>query len=278
MTKRIINTLTIIILSIVMLAYPQDKIISVSIPPLGSITRYITGNHWKIFVLLPQNTNPHLFEATPQIMKNIENSSLLILNGKDIDFWAYKLVDKAKKELLIVSDGLSVKDDNPHYWVDPILAKDIAKIIYNKISAIDPKYKDVYLKNLNNFNIKVNALDSLIRKELSKYRKKEIIAFHPSFYYFFNRYNIKVLSYIEEGEGKEPSLKKISEIIRLIKEKNIKYIVKEPFINSPILDSIKRETKVKIVNMDPLGYGKDYFDFMRENLEILKEIFDEQNR
>lgn len=277
MIRKILKTIILTIL-IISIAFSQEKIISVSIPPLGSIVKYITGKNWKINILLPQNTNPHLFEATPQIMKNIEKSSLIILNGKDIDFWAYKLVDKRKKDILVISDALPVNDDNPHYWVDPILVKDIARIIYDKIITIYPKNKDFYLKNLNNFNKKINDLDNLIKKELSKYRKKEIIAYHPSFHYFFKRYGIKVLSYIEEGEGKEPSIKKISEVINLIKDKNIKYIVKEPFVNSPILDTIQRETKVKIVNMDPLGYGKDYFEFMKENLKILKEIFDEQNR
>lgn len=278
MRKKLIGCVLLILTLIVTVPFSQEKTISTSIPPLESITKHISGNNWKILVLLPKNTNPHIFEATPQIMKNIEKSKLVILNGKDIDRWALNLIDPTKKDILILSEHLFLPENNPHYWLDPILGKEIAKIIANKLSLIDPKNKSIYLKNLNNFIKKIEDLDTFIKKEFSPYRKKELIAYHPSFYYFFKRYNIRVLSYIEEGEGKEPSLKKILEIINIIKERKIKYIVKEPFVNSPILDVIQKEAKIKIVNIDPLGYGMDYFELIKENVKILKKIFDEQNR
>ncbi len=278
MRKKLIGYVLLIVTLIVTVLFSQEKTISTSIPPLESITKHISGNNWKILVLLPKNTNPHIFEATPQIMKNIEKSKLVILNGKDIDRWALNLIDPTKKDILILSEHLSLPENNPHYWLDPILGKEIAKIIANKLSLIDPKNKSIYLKNLNNFIKKIEDLDTFIKKEFSPYKKRELIAYHPSFYYFFKRYNIRVLSYIEEGEGKEPSLKKILEIINIIKERKIKYIVKEPFVNSPILDVIQKEAKIKIVNIDPLGYGMDYFELIKENVKILKKIFDEQNR
>lgn len=275
---KLILTLLLIILLIFSKSFPQDKNITVSIPPIGSITKYIVGDLWKISVLLPSNTNPHLFEPTPQIMKEIEKTKIIIINGKDVDLWAKRLADSVKRNTLVLSDYLKIKEENPHFWLDPILAKDIANIIYNKISSTDPSNKNHYLENLNKFNKQIDELNKYIIKELSPFKNREIIAYHPSFYYFFKRYNIKVLSYIEEGEGKELSLKKISEIINLIKSKNIKYIVKEPFVNNPILETIQKETKVKIMDMDPLGYNKDYFELIKENVKILKGIFHEQNR
>ncbi|ACI19827.1 metal ABC transporter substrate-binding protein [Dictyoglomus thermophilum] len=275
---KLILTLLLIIFIIPSTSLSQERNIAVSIPPIGSITKYIVGDLWKISVLLPSNTNPHLFEPTPQIMKELEKAKIVVINGKDVDLWAKKLADSAQKDTLVLSDYLKIKEENPHFWLDPILAKDIANIIYKKVSSIDPSNKNYYLKNLNKFNKQIDELNKYIIKELSIFKNKEIIAYHPSFYYFFKRYNIKVLSYIEEGEGKEPSLKKISEIIRLIKSKNIKYIIKEPFINTPTLGTIQKETKVKIVDMDPIGYNKDYFELIKENVKILKEIFYEQNR
>ncbi len=268
----------IIIFFIISICYPQEKNIAVSIYPIGSITKYVVGELWNVSILLPSNTNPHLFEPTPKTMKEIEKARAVIINGKDVDIWTKKLADSSKKDILIISDHLNVKETNPHFWLDPILAKDIAKIIYNKISSLDPSNKDYYLKNLNKFIKKIDELHKYIIKELSAFKNKKIIAYHPAFYYFFKRYNIKVLSYIEEGEGKEPSLKKISEVINIIKRENIKYIVKEPFVNNPTLNTIQRETKVKIIDMDPLGYNKDYFDLIKENVAILKVIFNEQNR
>lgn len=276
--KNKIWKLLIIIFFIVSISYPQEKNIAVSLYPIGSITKYVVGKLWNVSILLPSNTNPHLFEPTPKTMKEIEKARVVIINGKDVDIWAKRLADSTKKDVLVISDYLRVKESNPHFWLDPILAKDIAKIIYNKISSLDPSNRSYYLNNLNKFNKKIDELHKYITKELSTFKSKKIIAYHPSFYYFFKRYNIQVPSYIEEGEGKEPSLKKISEIIELIKRENIKYIVKEPFTSNPTLETIQKETKVKIIDMDPLGYNKDYFDLIKENVSILKVIFNEQNR
>ncbi|MGB9787493.1 MAG: metal ABC transporter substrate-binding protein [Dictyoglomus turgidum] len=275
--KNKIWKLLIIVFLILSMSYPQEKNLAVSIYPIGSITKYIVGKLWNISVLLPSNTNPHLFEPTSETMREIEKAKLVIINGKDVDIWAKKLADSTKKDVLVISDYLKVRESNPHFWLDPILVKDMAKIIYNKISTLDPSNKGYYLKNLNDFNKKIDELHKYIIKELSTFKNKKIIAYHPSFYYFFKRYNIEVLSYIEEGEGKEPSLKKILGIIEIIKRENIKYIVKEPFVNNPTLETIQKETGVKLVDMDPLGYNKDYFSLIKENVIILKVIFNEQN-
>jgi zinc transport system substrate-binding protein len=252
--------------------------ISVSIPPIGSIVKYIAGEKWNVKVLLPQNTNPHLFEPTPNTMKAIENSKLIIINGGDIDLWAMKLINTKQKDLLIVEEKIKNKENNPHYWLDPFMAKEIAQAVYEKLRSIDPQNQAYYQNNLKNVEKKIQEIDNYIRKSLSPYKKKEIIAYHPSWYYFYKRYNIKVLSYIEEGEGKEPSLKKIQEIIDIIKKHKIKYIVKEPFINPPVISTIQKETGVKVVDMDPMGFNKDYFSLIKENTDILRGIFYEQNR
>uniref|UniRef100_A0A7C3MJM7 Zinc ABC transporter substrate-binding protein n=1 Tax=Dictyoglomus thermophilum TaxID=14 RepID=A0A7C3MJM7_DICTH len=251
--------------------------ISVSIPPIGSILRYIAGEKWRIEVLLPQNTNPHLFEPTPNTMKAIENSKLIIINGGDVDLWAMKLINTKQKDLLIIADRIKNKDDNPHYWLDPLMVKEIAQAIYEKLRSIDPQNQAYYQNNLKIVEKNIQEIDNYIRRSLSPYKKREIIAYHPSWYYFYKRYDIKVLSYIEEGEGKEPSLKKIQEIINIIKKHKIKYIVKEPFINPPVIRTIQKETGVKVVDMDPIGFNKDYFSLIKENTNILRSIFYEQN-
>ncbi len=248
----------------------------VSIPPLQSLASFIGGEYWKFSLMIPQNVNPHIFEPTPGIFKLIEKSELIIVNGGDIDFWIEKFsIDRRK--ILVASYNINFENNNPHVWLDPILAKKIAENIYEKLKNIDVKNKDYYYKNYKNLLKKLDELDKEIKIRLSKYNRKEVIVYHPAWYYFFKRYNIKVLEVIEEGEGKEPSPKKVVEIINTIKKKDIKYILKEPFTVSKVLDMISKETGVKLLTLDPLGYGKDYFTMIKENIKILEMIFNEQN-
>ncbi|HOJ92530.1 MAG TPA: metal ABC transporter substrate-binding protein [Dictyoglomaceae bacterium] len=272
--KKILLIFILIIFTLT-LSVGEKRTIAVSIPPLESITKYIVGKEWDVVTLLKGNFNPHIFEPTPQTMKDIERSQFVILNGGDVDLWAEKLI--IKKNFIKVIENIKLDNENPHVWLDPILTKEIAKNISLKLISLDPTNRVYYENNLKNYNKKIDQLDLYIKKELSNFPKKEVIAYHPSWYYFFKRYNIKVITYIEEGEGKEPSPKKIAEIIQLIRKSHIKAIFKEPFSDPPILNIIQKETGVKIINLDPIGYNKDYFELIKENLSILKQVFYEQN-
>ncbi len=248
----------------------------VSIPPLQSLASLIGGKYWRFSLIIPQNVNPHFFEPTPEVFKLMEKAELIIANGGDIDFWIEKIsIDR--RRILVASYNINFEDNNPHVWLDPILAKKIAENIYEKFKNMDVKNKDYYYKNYKDLLKKLDELDKEIKIRLSKYKRKEVIVYHPAWYYFFKRYNIKTLGVIEEGEGKEPSPKKVLEVINIIKRNNIKYILKESYTVSPVLDMIKKETGVKLLTLDPLGYGKDYFPLIRENVKTLEIVFNEQN-
>ncbi|MCX7942658.1 MAG: metal ABC transporter substrate-binding protein [Dictyoglomaceae bacterium] len=249
----------------------------VSIPPLQSLSNFIGGKYWEFSLILPKNVNPHVFEPKPETFKLVEKAELVIINGGDIDYWVENILKDKRKKLLNVSYNIKFEDNNPHIWLDPILAKKISENIYEKLKSMDVKNKEYYYKNFKNLIKKLEELDREIKIKFSKYKKKEVIIYHPAWYYFFKRYNIKTLGIIEEGEGKEPSPRKVAEIINLIKEKKIKYILKEPYNISPVLNMISKETGTKLITLDPLGYDKDYFSMMRENIKILEMIFNEQN-
>lgn len=275
--KRIVFSILIILF--ILFAENEGEIRNalVSIPTLQSLSSFIGGKYWKFSLIIPQNVNPHIFEPTPETFKLIEKSELIIINGGDIDSWMKNLLKDKGKNILIASHNIRFENNNPHIWLDPILAKRIAENIYKKLKNIDIYNKEYYYENYKNLLKKLDELDREIKIKLSKYKKKEVIIYHPAWYYLFKRYGIKILEIIEEGEGKEPSPRKVMEIINLIRNKNIKYIIKEPFTISSVLDIISKETGARILNLDPLGYGKDYFSMMRENIKILKIIFNEQN-
>lgn len=276
--KRIIFIFLFFILIFSLETFGGVRNAVVSIPPLQSLSKYIGGKFWNFSLIIPANTNPHIFEPTPQTLKLIEKADLIIINGGDIDLWVENLLKNKKKNIFNISYNIKFEENNPHIWLDPIITQKIAENIYKKLVSIDSVNKKYYERNFKSLIKSLDDLDKEIKRRLSKYKRKEVIIYHPAWYYFFKRYDIETLAVVEEGEGREPSPKKIIEVINLIKEKKIKYIFKEPFTTSSVLDMISKETKAKILILDPLGFGKDYFSMMRENLKILEMVFDEQNR
>ena len=72
----------------------------------------------------------------------------------------------------------------------------------------------------------------------------------------------------------EADPKAISDTITFIKDNNVKAIFYEDFSSSKLVDSIARETGIKILTLNPIeslseeaiNSGKDYFSIMEENL------------
>ena len=226
--RRVIFILLIFVLIFSLEVLGSVKNALVSIPPLQSLSKYIGGKFWSFSLIIPANTNPHIFEPTPETFRLIEKADLIIINGGDVDFWVENLLKNKRKDILNVSYNIKFEENNPHIWLNPIIAKKISENIYKKLVSLDPKNKKYYEINFKGLIKKLDDLDKEIKKRLSKYKTKEVIVYHPAWYYFFKRYNIKTLAVIEEGEGKEPSPKKVIEIINLIKKKKIKYIFKSP--------------------------------------------------
>ena len=84
------------------------------------------------------SVDPHDYEPTSKIAKEVANSNVLVANGVGYDGWMSKLAKNAPKATYIKvgEDLLDKKDgDNPHLWYNPKtmpkLANDLANISVN---------------------------------------------------------------------------------------------------------------------------------------------------
>jgi zinc transport system substrate-binding protein len=76
----------------------------------------------------------------------------------------------------------------------------------------------------------------------------------------------------------EPSPKELSEMVQLIKEKEIKYIFAEQLMEPRMAKTIKEETGAEILIVNPAGNvpldvlesGTSFIDIMKDNLEKFK--------
>lgn len=76
------------------------------------------------------------------------------------------------------------------------------------------------------------------------------------------------------------SPKKLAEISKFIKLKNIKYLFFEPLFPSNLAETVSKETGADILALNPLEgltkedleLGKDYIKIMKDNLVNLKKL------
>ena len=100
----------------------------------GDIARQIGGDRVAVVSIMNNpDQDPHLFETTPGIVRQIAGAQIAILNGADYDPWMEKLLSAAPqpdRKVIIAADLVHKKaGDNPHLWYDPATMPAVAKAV-----------------------------------------------------------------------------------------------------------------------------------------------------
>lgn len=144
----------------------------------------------------------------------------------------------------------------------------------------DPVNKEYYENNSKIYIGKLEQLDKEISELASNSSDKELAFGGPfSYIYFLKRYNFKYISaYDSCGEDSEPSVEKVSKVIKEIKDKNIPVIFYKELSSGQIANTISSETgaeklefhSIHSITKKDLENGETYLSLMYRNLENLK--------
>lgn len=241
--------------------------------------------------LVPSGIEPHDYEPSPSDIATLEKADILIYNGAGMEGWIDKVLSSLNNKKLIVvetSRGLKLlknKDEDidlkydPHVWLNPQNAKKQMEIIKEAFILKDPENKAYYEKNYEEYAKKIDELDKEYKDAVSNFKSKDIIVSHSAFGYLCDAYGLNQIAIEGLLADTEPTPSKMAQIVRLAKEKNVKYIFFEELISPKVAQTIAKEVNAKTAVLNPLEglsdedikSNKDYFSIMRENLKVLKE-------
>ncbi len=248
--------------------------------PLYDFTKKIVQDTADVEIIVPAGVEPHDFEPSLKQVADIHEADMFIYLDPCMEPWAEKLKDTlTQKEVIVVKAGAGIVQNNdPHIWLDPILAKKLSHKIYDAIVMADKDNKDVYEQNMAKLDDMFDELDEVFKAELSGLVAKDIVTTHDAFGYLAERYGLNQIPITGISPQQEPSPKKMAELVDICKQKGIKYIFTEALSSPKLSESLAEEAGVKTLVLNPIGgltqeqikKGKDYFSLMRENLENLK--------
>jgi zinc transport system substrate-binding protein len=270
----------------------QDKInVVASFFPIYEFVKAVGGNSINLSVLIPIGAEPHNFDPTIQQVQKANSANLLVYNGASMEEpWIHNLapqntVDTSKGiNLLANPNDPEIKGPNdPHIWLDPVLAIKQVQNIRDGLDKVDPKNAAHYNQNAQNFIGQLNKLDTAFRGNLtsSNCAKRDFIPFHLAFAYFGKRYGLNVHP-VHEGltPNGEVLPQKLVEVVNLAKNLGLKVIYSEDLIDPRSAQAITEQIQgAKVVVLSPIEgvnateqkAGVTYLDKMYHDLVVLKE-------
>ncbi len=265
--KRINIFITVIIICFSLQAKLQ---IVTTINPYFIITSQITDTLAEVENLLPSYASPHTYSPLPSDILKLVKADLIIINGMHLEEGILRKMQDINEKVIILSDSLGYLDENPHIWLLPENGIRIGEIIKNALIRNDSINKELYEKNYLNMKKYINDVDSVIKLDIKKYGTFSVIAFHNSFNYFLEHYNIELAGLIEKIPGREPSPKDLLELKQIIEERGISVLFAEPELSDKGAVILKNELNLSLYTIDPLG---NIFDINRID-ELYKKNYD----
>jgi zinc transport system substrate-binding protein len=247
--------------------------------PIYDFVKKIGKDRVDVSTIVPASVEPHDFEPTAKQVIELQKADVIFINGAGFESWINKIGDAAvvdlSKDLPIENLGST---PNPHIWLDPNLVKAYSKTIFEKLISLDPQNTDYYTNNFNEFNSKLELLNSDIKMNLTNCDLNDFIAFHDAFGYFAKRYGLTQHSISGLSPEGDINPQKITEAIKLAEQLGVNIIFSEDNIEPRLSDTIANEIGGKVMRLSPIEMitqeeqtlDKDYFSKMYDNLGNLK--------
>jgi zinc/manganese transport system substrate-binding protein len=129
----------------------------------ANVIQQIGGKYVQATAIMSNpNTDPHTFEASPAVAREISNASLIVQNGVGYDTWASdieKAVPASSRKIVDVQQLLGLPDStpNPHLWYNPTTMPKVATAIADDLAAIQPAHASYFKANAAKFTQSLSA-------------------------------------------------------------------------------------------------------------------------
>jgi len=266
-------------------------------PDLASVAREIGGDKVNVVALAKPTEDPHYVDAKPSHIVTLNRADALIEGGAELELgWLPPLLENSRNSKIsagapgriVASDGVKMleiptsfdrsKGDvhslgNPHFMIDPVTVKIIARNIANHFAQIDPKNAATYNGNLTRFNTKLDAKYADWQRQLAPYRGARIVTYHKDFVYLAERFGLTIVDELEPKPGIAPSPAHLAQVIGKMKSANAKVILVQPFQNRKTAETVARQTGAVVLDV-PQQPGAvpnttTYFDMMDNLVKTL---------
>jgi zinc/manganese transport system substrate-binding protein len=132
----------------------------------ASVISQVGGTYVSVAAIMSSpNTDPHTFEASPAVAREISAARLIVQNGVGYDDWATTIENATpdpSRKVINVQQLLGLPDStpNPHLWYQPATMPAVANAIAAGLGQADPAHASYYRANAASF---ITSLGAWIR-------------------------------------------------------------------------------------------------------------------
>lgn len=248
----------------------------------GDIAQQIGGADVTVRSILSNpNEDPHLFEVSPSVGRNVSAARILIESGADYDPWMAKLLQAARgrgRQTIVVAALIGKHPgDNPHIWYDPATMLVLAKTLAAELAADDPAHELAYERRLARFRASIQPIEARIATLRGKFSGTPVTATEPVFGYMFAALGMRVRNIAFQMavmNNTEPGASDVAAFENDLRTHKVRLLVYNSQATDPVatrMQQIAKQSHVPIVGAtETEPPGKTYQAWMKSELDALE--------
>jgi ABC-type Zn uptake system ZnuABC Zn-binding protein ZnuA len=260
-------------------AYAAKIRIVATLTDLADLAREVGGDLVEVHSLATGVEDTHGVPMKPSFVPMMNRADLLLLQGLDSEHAFLPALIEASKNPRIqygrsgyvdCSQGIIPVDvpkstdhsagdvhpyGNPHYTLDPVLAKVAIANIYNALAAFAPQHKAEFTRNRDAYLAKLNAKIAEWEKEMKPLRGVKFVSYHEHWPYFAARFGLNFFGTIELRPGIDPTARHIEELTASMKAQHVPIVVREPQFPEKVPKRIAEQTGAAMITLPIMPGG-----------------------
>jgi zinc/manganese transport system substrate-binding protein len=229
----------------------QDAVV---IEAIGAESQYanviaqVGGEYVRTTSLLSNpNTDPHTFEASVAVARQVREAGLVVQNGLGYDSFMNTIEAAAPSPGRMVIDvqhllNLPDSTPNPHLWYDPGTMPKVARAIARDLSVLEPRHAAYFQENAGKFVSSLAAWRAALASFASTYKNVKVASTEPVADYLLQAAGVANLTpwSFQAGimNGTDPSPQDVATERALLSENRVSALVYNEQVADPLTESL----------------------------------------
>lgn len=245
---------------------PQRQV-AATVFPLYDIAQRVAGDRLQVQLILQPGLDPHEYEPRPHDVAGLEDAGLIFAVGLGLDPWAQRLALAAGAgearvfeigplmDPILAPSGVIRREPliDAHFWTDPVRGLRAVDVTVEALSSLDPGGGPFYRERGESVRRSIEALHAEVQRDAATWRRRRIVTFHGSLFYFAARYGLDVVGVVQPVPGAEPPPQHVTALTALLRGPDAAVLFVEPQLDAQLARALAREAGVVVHEVDPMG-------------------------
>jgi zinc/manganese transport system substrate-binding protein len=213
----------------------------------GDIARQVGGERVAVVSIMSNpDQDPHLFETTPTVVRQLANARIVVLNGANYDPWMDKLLGAAPRPGRVVINAAQLNGrkpgDNPHLWYDPATMPVMATALADALTTLDNAHASDYATRLKETLASLARITRRVAQLKVKHAGIAVTATEPVFGLMVEALGLTMRNQrfqLAMMNDTEPSARDVAALESDLKEHKVKALIYNSQVSEKLTDRMR---------------------------------------